>query len=175
MNVALALGLILTTNTQTPATFRKFDFQDMLDSAQVVIIGRVDSIWYSLETAPQARCVGGILPLTNVYVKILSTYTRDSILIPSTNSLHLVHTGGTLPDGSFVEVEDGVKFREDEVFLASVQEYPLLSSREETIYIVTTPQWKYTIANDSVYLLGEEPISLDHALQSLSSNFMRQR
>jgi hypothetical protein len=170
MSVTLALLLAAPLfNCSGPV----LTFQDMLDSAQLVAIGKVDSIWYSVDTTSgeiNGQPFNSILPHTHISAEILSAYAKDSTLIPPTNKIHICHTGGMISPGHWVHVTPSVKFTKGEIFLSAISIDPDFTSGDETVYYVSSRLWKYTIQSDS--LIGDiESIPLGEAINKLSSTF----
>jgi len=167
LSTSLVVGQVQPISTvQTPPTF-----QDMLDSAQIVVIAKVDSMWYSVDERGE--------PWTNVSADLLTAYVKnDSLPVPK-GSIHLAKSGGICPDGSGVFTSPSPSFEIGETFLTALREHPTLSTNEERIF---QPYWcwKYTITNDSIYLRygksGLEPrsLSLAEVITALSSNFIEE-
>jgi hypothetical protein len=170
MNLALLLLLVAQAEGAEPPSCPLPTFQLMLDSAQLVVIGKVDSMWYSVDERGE--------PWTNVLAELLTVYAKnDSLPVPK-GSIHIAKYGGICSDGSVVEILPSPSFKIGEVFLAAVSENPGLSSKTERVYR-TFSYWKYTIANDSILLYYSEPgleppsLSLAEVISALSSNLIK--
>ncbi len=147
------------------STSYRLTYDDMLDSAQIIVIGKVDSIWFS----------GEVMPWTNISATILGLYTRnDSLPLPK-GSIHIVEPGGTRPDGISMLISDLPQFQVGETFLAAVEQDTIWhNSATEPIYMVFyNDQGKYRISRDSVFLVWENPMPLCTAVCSLSSKFIQ--
>ncbi|TKJ39663.1 hypothetical protein CEE36_10215 [candidate division TA06 bacterium B3_TA06] len=173
MNLALLLLLVAQAEGSSAVPPPLPTFELMLDSAQIVVIGKVDSMWYSVDTISgeiNGQPFNSTLPHTHISAEILSAYAKDSTLIPPTNTIHISHEGGMISPGRWVHVTPSVRFKEGEIFLAAIKIHPHFTGEDETIYCVSTKPWKYTIQNDS--LIGDvESIPLGEAIDKLSSAF----
>ncbi len=157
-------------------------FEDMLDSAQIVVIGRVDSIWYTLDTTNatiNCKPYQLIGPWTHISAEVLALYVKgDSLPIPE-NLIHIVEQGGVDPDGTVEWIEGSCDFKLGEVFLAAVEDERnrWLHSATERLYVVPTSQWKYTISGDSVWIMDSmykpSHISLADVTEALSTHFIK--
>jgi hypothetical protein len=172
MSVTLALLLVVPLCNATAAN-APITFEDMVDSAQLVVIAKVDSIWYSLDTISgeiNGQPFNSVLPHTRISAELLSAYATDSTLIPAGNTIHICYLGGIISPGYWLHVTPSVKFTEGETFLAPITVDPHFTRGDETVYNVSRIRWKYTIQNDS--LIGEvESIPLGEAINKLSSAF----
>ena len=171
MSITLALLLAVPLfNCSGPV----LTFQDMLDSAQLVVIGKVDSMWYEVDTIfgiPDVRDEMMITARTYVTAEILNAYAKDTSFIPSSRTIHITHAGGQIAPNRFIEYLPSVSFRKGEVFLAAVEKrYPPLNS-EQDIYRVSRVEWKYTIADDSLSSQYGDTLSLEQVLQVLPTAF----
>lgn len=165
MNITLALLLAvpLVGSTRLPAP----TFQDMLDSAQLVVIAKVDSMWEQWDTLV-LDSTKSLWPRTYISAELLTVYVKDTTLIPHSNSICLAYIGGC-----GYMVRPSFSFKEGELFLASVEkDKPYLIPLDEKIYRVPISHWKYTIANDTLMNQYTPPIPLGDALQLLSSHFL---
>jgi hypothetical protein len=164
VTLALLLAAPLVGSTRSPAP----TFQDMVDSAQLVVIARVDSIWEQWDTLVlDIDSTKSLWPRTYVLAELLTVYTKDTTLVPRSNSICLAYIGGC---GYMVVLSPSPTFKKGELFLASVEkDKPYLVPPDEKIYRVSI---KYTIANDTLMNQYTPPISLGDALQLLSSHFI---
>ncbi len=167
MNIALTLLLLAqpTRNWSVPLPMPTFDL--MLDSAYIVVIAKVDSMWYSMHSGRA---------WTNYSAEILALYAKnDSLPLPKC-SIRIVNVGGEYPDGSFEEVTEQPSFKIGEIFLASIEECRALHSETERAYQVPV-YWKYTISGDSLWILDaalqSSKISIADAVSALSSHFIK--
>lgn len=163
MSVTLALLLAVPLcggMVSEPATF-----EEMLDSAQIIVIGRVDSIWYPID--PETG------PHTHVLAELLTVYSKDTTFIMHANLIHIAYAGGRTGPDRWLRVHPSVHFEKGELFLAPVEPHPkFYHIKEETIYRVLKLEWKYTLANDSLCMGGEGILPLGKALEDLSETFV---
>jgi len=159
MSVALALLLTAPLFTAT-AAHAPITFEDMVDSANVVVMARVDSMWYPIDKENG--------PHTHILAKLLTVYAKDTSLAPHSSALHIVYAGGL-----GLHIYPSVRFEEGEVFLAAVTPYTQFQSKDEMVYRVVKRHWKYVIEDNLVYLLREKPVILGKVLKILSSAFTR--
>lgn len=168
------IALTLTAQLFNSCSGQPMNFQSMLDSAQQVVIAKVDSIWYSIDTL-YAQIDGeqhrSIVLLTNVSCEVITLYTRNDSLPEPGRSVHIVYQGGEYPDGEFLYIPGSPSFEIGEVFLAALIKRPLQKSETPPFLYNVRSLWKYTISNDLVYLKTQAPISLGEALMALSSHF----
>lgn len=158
MNVTLALLLAVPLfNCGGPST----TFEEMLDSTSLVVIARVDSIWY-----PIGEENG---PYTHVMAELLGVYTKDTTLVPSSNFIHIVYGGGRLTQDKWVHIMPSVSFANGEIFLAPLESHPQF--KDEDVYKVVWRRWKYIIANDSVWIPSEGRRPLGEILEALTLGF----
>jgi len=141
----------------------------MLDSAQLVVIAKVDSMWEQWDTLVlDIDSTKSLWPRTYVSAELLTVYVKDTTLIPRSNSICLAYIGGC-----GYMVRPSFSFKEGELFLASVEkDKPYLIPPDEKIYRVSISQWKYTIGNDTLVNQYTPPIPLGDALHLLSSHFI---
>ncbi len=174
MSVFLSIVLSLPLfNSQVG--FRPRTFQNMLDSTQIVVIAKVDSIWYSMDTIEgiaNDKPFKHIRPITNILAGVVALYAKSDTLALPSGSVHIIHPGGEYPDGGFLEYPSQPKFTVGEVFLTPIFKMDRMKTSKEPLYEVLTI-WKYTIANDSVFLYGEMPIPLCDAICKLSTSFIQ--
>jgi hypothetical protein len=175
MNVALALLL----GTPLLNCWAALPFQDMLDSTQLVVIAKVDSMWTLMDTIPSTtdntKPYHHITEQIHVSAKILALYAKtDSLSFPS-GWVHIAYSSGRtfLPDGGVIHTSGTPSYRLGETFLVPLFESSWLHSETEPIYRGTMT-WKYTVHNDSIFLYCEDTyLSLAEAIDSLSSHFIR--
>jgi hypothetical protein len=163
MNIALALLLVAQADT---VPLRKFDFQEMLDSAQLVVIAKVDSIWYPID--PENG------PWTHVMAELLTVYVKDTTYIPRSNQIEIAFGGGRKADGGWLYIFPRLSFTEGEVFLAALQHHPYFYPKGFDIYHIYVSGWKFTIANDSLFGAGVRELEvkpLGEALEALPKAF----
>jgi len=144
-------------------------FQMMLDSAKIVIIAKVDSMWFTGDEHS--------MPRTHYLAELLALYTRsDSFPVPR-GTVHIVEEGGIGSDGRAYFDSGEASYDLGEVFLAAIREYHWKLSDTEVIFTTTSNAWKYTITNDSIRLAfgpyGFEPktLSIAEVICALSSHF----
>lgn len=173
--MSVFLSIVLCLPLVNSFVGKPLTFQYMLDSTNVVVIAKVNSIWYSMDTIEgivNDKPFRRVTPITIVSSSIIALYTKnDSLLLPQ-GSFKIVYEGGECPDGSFLLNPDGPKFTTREVFLAALFDRPLQNSKTDHLYNVH-PLMKYTIANDSVYLFTERPMPLCDAICKLSASFIQ--
>lgn len=165
MNVALALLLAVPLCNAT-AGVAPITFEDMVDSAQLVVIAKVDSMWERMDTRLLADSTLKAFPYTHVAAEIITVFYKDTSLLPNTNLLHLVYGGGL-----GLHINPSVSFEEGEVFLAAITPFVEFQSKKETVYRVVKRRWKYTIKNDSLVIHYADPLPIEQVIGTLSSSF----
>jgi hypothetical protein len=153
MNLALALLLAAQAGTVPQRTF---DFQEMLDSAQLVVIAKVDSIWYPMEPG---------FPYTHVMAELLTVYVQDTSCVPRSDHIEIAFGGGRKADGGWLYMFPHPSFTEGEIFLAALQLHPYFYPKGFDIYYINI--WKYTISNDSLFFSAGGGIASDDMVKPL--------
>jgi hypothetical protein len=164
MNMFLSLMLSLPLINSTS---HRLTFDEMLDSAKIIVIGKVDSIWYSTDD-------DRYMPWTNISATIIDLYVKsDSLTFPK-GSIHIVEPGGIRTDGISVYMSDLPQFQVGETFLAAVEQKNWGKSNVGPVYgVYFNYQGKHTISRDSVHLMGQAPVSLGTAICKLCADFIK--
>jgi len=165
MNVTLALLLAVPLCNAT-AAHAPIKFEDMVDSAQLVVIAKVDSMWESIDPILHPDGTEGGAHHTHVLAELLTAYVKDTSSIPCSNPIHIVYAGGL-----GLHIYPSVSFEEGEVFLAAITPHAQDQSKDETIYRVVWRRWKYTIENDSLEIHYAPPLPIEQVIGTLSSSF----
>jgi hypothetical protein len=165
MSVTLALLLAVPLCNATAAV-APITFEDMVDSAQLVVIAKVDSMWESIDPVVRPDGTEFAAHHTHVLAELLTAYVKDTSLVPCSNSIHIVYAGGL-----GLHINPSVSFEEKEVFLAAITPHSRDQSKDETIYRVVWRRWKYTIKNDSLEIHYADPLPIEQVIGTLSSSF----
>lgn len=171
--MTLSTALLLATPLVNLIAGPAWTFQDMADSANLVVIARIDSMWYTTDTLYRSTNCGQrmyLSALTHWTAEPLSVYVRHDSLTPPDTSIHIVHPGGVTSEGYIETVNPQLHFEDGEVFLAAL----VISRRSTDLFPAYVVRKKYAIENDSLFpKWGDDALPLHEALLILSSS-MRQ-
>ncbi|MBN2378918.1 hypothetical protein JXM67_03855 [candidate division WOR-3 bacterium] len=122
------LSLLLLAQAESNTATRPFypTFQAMLDSAQIVVIAKVDSMYYT----------GGehSMPRTHYLAELIALCAKtDSLPLPK-GSIHIVVDGGIGSDGRGYFCFASTSFKLGEVFLSPVKEYYISFSENQPTF-----------------------------------------
>jgi len=163
--------LLLSLITLTPTHMvEAFTFEEMVNTAELVVIAKVDSIWYTVDTSfvdNNNKPYQVINAWTHISAELMNTYVKDTTKAPLKNTIHIVHRGGKVGPDEWIRIIPSVSFTEDEVFLAAVCPD---EAHSENVYRVQSRLWKYTLSDDSI--IGTfETQTLGEAVLALSASF----
>lgn len=155
-----------------------FPFHEMLDSAQVVAMVRIDRKWSTADTVPPASESNEpykyVQWINHYTAEIMALFVKDgSVSIPN-SPIHIAYDEVTVyPNGTIESVAEWPSFNEGDVFLAPFMENLWHKSDTEIIYDVDM-RWFYRVFNDSILLYPEETIiPLSCAIDSLYRYFLK--